>query len=163
MSQAANATTAAKSAAAAGAQPKRELTAMQQTELIEKQKIVQERERKIQGLKRQRQAVLQRGMTTARERTRCRITSAELAKYEPAHTVYRAIGRMFVKMTVPKMTDDIKAVETDCDRELAKCEEDRQRVDSAIQSEEALLVQDHNEFVNLLVRYGLAVRQQPQA
>lgn len=153
-----NATAAANAATQQQQGPK--LSALQQAEIMEKQKLLGDRERKLNAIARSMQMLNQKQFGLTRERNRAVITMNELAKYEDDHVCYQAVGRMFLKKPLPKMYEDLKNVQNKCDNNHAKVDEDKKRLQRQQEEEEVRMRQDYAEFMQLLDKLGLAVRQQ---
>ena len=139
-------------------QPKRELSALQQAEIVEKQKLLEDRQRKLQVIAKNTSHLNQKDIALKRERGRVAVTLRELTNYPETQVVYRSVGRMFLKKSLSTMQEDYKAMETRFQRDIEKNDEDKKRLQTAGESEELHLRQDYAEFVQTLEKYGLAVR-----
>lgn len=139
-------------------QPKRELTALQHAEILEKQKLVEDRQRKLQNIAKSTSHLNQKDIALKRERGRVAVTLKELTNYPETQVVYRSVGRMFLKKPLATMKEDYKAMETRFHRDIEKNDEDKKRLQTAQEGEEIHLRQDYAEFVQTLEKYGLATR-----
>src|SRR3989338_6906312 len=137
-------------------QPKRELSALQQAEIVEKQKLLEDRQRKLQVIAKNTSHLNQKDIALKRERGRVAVTLRELTNYPETQVVYRSVGRMFLKKSLSTMQEDYKAMETRFQRDIEKNDEDKKRLQTAGESEELHLRQDYAEFVQTLEKYGLA-------
>ena len=136
------------------------LSALQQADIMEKQKLLGDRERKINQIARSTQLVNQKQYAYTRDRNRAVITMNELAKYEDDHVCYQAVGRMFLKKPLPQMYDDLKEIQTTCLTNITKLDEDKKRLQKQQEEEEDRMKQDYAEFVQTLEKLGMAIRQQ---
>jgi len=138
-------------------------TALAQAELLEKEKTINDRQRKLQSFQTQAHLLAQRQTGLERDRRRCKITVAELNKYPDEHTVYQSLGRLFVKTHVPTLKAELGQTESRCEQEIAKIVGDKQRLKQHADSEEETLRREVAEFMAAAQQFQDRVQQSPPA
>jgi len=119
-----------------------------QAEMIEKEKALLEQQAKLQQMKNTLQTVANRQVLIEREKKRAQITLAELSGLHASRSVYKAVGRVFVKSGVETLVADNKTREEQFVTEGERLSGEKMRLGAVVQKEEAHLQAQIGEFMN---------------
>ena len=123
------------------------MSAAAQAELMEKEKHIMEIQQKVQMLQNQVANLANNQAALEREKKRCQITNAELSRCDTDSTVYRSVGRMFVKQNVTDLHKTHSERETKCGEEALKLSNEKKRAGESLQRNEAELTQAAKEYM----------------
>jgi chaperonin cofactor prefoldin len=126
-------------------------SAMRQAELVEKQKHLMELEQKVTTLKQQANSMAGHLAALEREKKKCQITEAALKPLKPDHKVYKQIGRLFLSRSVTDLVEEHVNKEKMCVSEVARLNEEGQKIGAVIKQEEASLQSQMDEFKRTLL------------
>ena len=123
------------------------MSAVAQAELMEKEKHIMEIQQKVQMLQSQVSNLANNQAALEREKKRCQITNVELGRCQADATVYRSVGRMFVKQTVADLHKAHSDREAKCVEEVIKLSNEKKRAGESLQRNEAELTQAAKEYM----------------
>ena len=132
------------------------MSAAQQAELIEKQKSLQEQEDKIRRLKHSLGNMQGQQMALEKQKKRCQITQTALTPLKEDHPVYKSIGRMFVRRTVPALMEEQKSQEQTSVTESSRLSVEIERISGVLQDEDRQFNQGRQELIALLEAFQQA-------
>ncbi|CCW61705.1 unnamed protein product [Phytomonas sp. EM1] len=129
------------------------IPAAAQADLMEKEKLVVEHQQRVETLQNAVKTMATRQISLKRDKRRSEITVGELAKLKAGHTVYRGIGRAFMRTPVDKLIKVNDEIIKQCEAEEHRISNEKQRTSEVMSKEEGELrraVEDYRVAVHLI-------------